>query len=193
MNIVKLVVGILLWIAVVGLAYWLYRTVDDPVKFKAEYEVRSKATKTRLLDIKVAQEYFKDSKGTYASNFDHLINTLENDKLTIIKASGDKDDTTINVVYDTILISIKDEIFKNNKFKGTEKIQDLKNIPFTNNTFELAMDTFKQERVEFPVFEAKATKDKYLDGLDEEQISNPAIKDLSIGSLTKASGKGSWQ
>ena len=193
MKNIKILVGAVLWIVVVVLAYMLYRTVDDPVKFKASFEERSKATKTRLQDIKVAQEYYKDAKGTYASNFNHLINTLANEKLTIIKVTGDPDDTTVTVLYDTILVPIKDEIYTEKKFKGTEKIEDLKNIPFTSHSFELAMDTLRQERVKLPVFQAKATKEKYLDGLDKDQIANPAIKDLSIGSLTKASGKGSWQ
>ena len=189
----KLIIGAVLWIVVMALAYWLFRTVDDPVKFKAAYEIRSKATKTRLYDIKTAQEYYRDAKGTYSGNFDELINTLENDKLMIIKEIGNLDDTTINTTFDTIYLSIKDEIINNNKFKGTDKFSDLKLIPFTTHTFELAMDTFRQERVKLPVFEVKADKNKYLAGLDEDQIANPKIKDLILGSLTSASGKANWK
>ncbi len=194
MKLIKIVIAVVLWTVVVGLAYWLYTEVDGPVTFRAEQKIRTKATQNRLLDIKVAQEYYKEKNNTYASNFDDLINTIKNEKLEIIKIIGDPDDTTIVTTYDTIQVPILEEIKNQEEFKGTDDINQLRYVPFSDNkTFELAMDTIKVQRVKLTVFEAKTTKEIYLEGLDEKFIKNPNIADLSIGSLTSASGKGSWE
>jgi hypothetical protein len=194
MKSVKIGLTVLLWLVVLGLVYKLYTVVNDPVQFKAALEVRSTATQNRLLDIKVAQEYYREKNNTYATNFDDLINTIKNDKLTIIKTMGDEDDTTVVVTYDTILVPIIDEIISKERFRGTEDVNQLRYIPLTESkSFSLAMDTITLQRVKLAVFQAKAAKDDYLDGLDKSFIKNPAIEDLSIGSLTSASGKGSWE
>ena len=183
----------LLWLCAIGLAYWLYTEVNDPVTFNAQEKIRSRATKDRLLDIKVAQNYYQEKHNTYASNFDDLINTIKNEELTIIKTIGDEDDTSVVVTYDTILVPIWEEIVAKEEFKGTEDVNQLRYVPFTKKSFELAMDTIKVQRVMLNVFEAKTTKQIYLEGLKEKFIKNPGLLDLSIGSLTSASGKGSWE
>lgn len=194
MKSVNIVITVALWAVVIGLGYYLYKTIEEPVTFETNLVERSEATQNRLLDIKVAQEYYKQQHRTYASNFDDLINTVLNEKLRIIKTIGDPDDTSAVVTYDTIYVPILDDIVEKKKFKGTTDPRELRYIPNTNNLqFDLAMDTIRVQRVELSVFEAKATKDKYLFGLDEDRIANPIINDLSIGSLESASGKGSWE
>jgi len=194
MKSVNVVITVALWAVVFGLGYYLYKQVEEPVTFESNLVQRSDATKNRLLDIKVAQEYYKQQHRTYASNFDDLINTVKNEKLRIIKTIGDPDDTTAVVTYDTIYVPILQDIMDKKKFKGTKTVDELRYIPLTNNLlFEMAMDTIQQQRVELSVFEAKATKVKYLSGLDADRIANPVIQDLSIGSLENASGKGSWE
>lgn len=194
MKSVKIGLTVLLWLVVFALVYKLYTVVNDPVQFKAALEIREKATQNRLLDIKVAQEYYREKNNTYAANFDDLINTIKNEKLIIIKTIGDPDDTTVVVTYDTIMVPIIDEITQKERFRATEDVNQLRYIPLTDSKkFTLAMDTIKIQRVELAVFEAKATKEDYLDGLDKSFIKNPVIEDLSIGSLTSASGKGSWE
>lgn len=194
MKSVKLALTVVLWVFVLGMGYWLYKTIEEPVTFEKNLNIRADATKNRLLDIKVAQEYYKQINNTYASNFDDLISTIKDEKLEIIKTNGDPDDTTIVVTYDTVYIPIMEEINEKEKFRGTQDVNQLRYIPMTENlSFELAMDTIRLQRVELVVFEAKATKAKYLSGLDEKRIANPIIEDLSIGSLESASGKGSWE
>lgn len=194
MKSVNVVITVALWAVVIGLGYYLYKQVEEPVTFETNLVERADATKDRLLDIKVAQEYYKQQHRTYASNFDDLINTVKNEKLRIIKTTGDPDDSTSVVTYDTIYVPILNDIMEKKKFRGTKSVDELRYIPMTDNlVFEMAMDTIQQQRVELSVFEAKATKDKYLSGLDADRIANPAIQDLSIGSLESASGKGSWE
>lgn len=194
MKSVKLALTVVLWVFVLGMGYWLYKTIEEPVTFEKNLNLRAEATKNRLQDIKVAQEYYKQINRTYASNFDDLISTIKDEKLRIIKTNGDPDDTTIVVTYDTIYIPIMEEITEKKKFKGTKDLNQLRYIPMTENIpFELAMDTIRLQRVELAVFEAKAAKAKYLSGLSEKRIANPVIEDLSIGSLESASGKGSWE
>ena len=165
MKSVNIILSVALWVIVVGMAFWLYKVIQDPVAFEEAKEIRIEATKNRLKDIKVAQEYYKQTNQTFANNFDDLISTIKTEELKIIKTNGDPDDTTIVTTYDTIYIPILDEIKEKRKFKGTEDIEQLRYIPLTENLeFSLAMDTLTQQRVKLSVFEAKATKQKYLSG-----------------------------
>lgn len=193
MKPVKLGLTVALWLVVFFMAYKLYKIVEEPVTFDKDLKSRSEQTQDRLLDIKVAQDYYKQKKGFYTNNFDELINMIQNEKLTIVKTNGDPDDTAVVVTYDTIMKPIIEEILEKKKFKGTKDLSQLKFIPNTDIVFDLATDTIQVQRVQLSVFEAKATKDKYLSGLDKARIANPEILDLSIGSLVSASGKGSWE
>jgi len=194
MKFMKLGMAVLLWLVVIFMGYKLYKIVEEPVTFNKQLKIKSNATKLRLLDIKVAQEYYKELNGNYADNFDKLIDAVKNEELTIIKTNGDPDDSTQVVTYDTIHVPIIEEIEEKKKFKGTKDVNQLRYIPLTENQeFNLATSKIKVQRVELNVFEALAEKKKYLEGLQDKFVDNPSIEDLSIGSLNSASGKGSWE
>lgn len=188
MKIGKVIIGVVLWLVVIGLAYMLYGIIQDPVKFEAEYNKRHDATTTRMYDIKTAQGFYLKSKKKYAGNFDELINSLKNDMITEVIINGKPDDTSVVATYDTLKYYIRDEI----NLQGTNNLDSLRYVPFSGGeTFDLESGMLKMQRVEVPVYQIDAPKSKYLKGLKEEYVERK--KDLSLGSLTQATEKASWE
>ena len=84
--------------------------------------------------------------------------------------------------------SIKDSIFGENYI-----IQNLRLIPHAQGTeLELRAGKIKSGSLTVQVFEAKAPKEEYLKGLDEDLVKN-ASKDLLVGSMTSAKINGNWE
>lgn len=188
MKIGKVLVGVVLWIAVLFLAYKLYDIIQAPVQFEADYNKHFNATTTRMYDIKAAQGYYLKSKKKYAGNFDDLINSIKNDMITEVIINGNPDDTSVVATYDTLKYYIKDEL----KFEGTNNVDSLRYVPFSGGeTFDLESGMLKMQRVDVPVYQIDVPKSKYLKGLNEDYVERK--KDLSLGSLTQATEKASWE
>jgi hypothetical protein len=184
----KVLASIVLWLAVFGMGFWLYRIIQGPVEFEKQYDERLSTTVDRLQDIKKAQGFYLLNNDQYANDFDKLINLIKFDSLMIIKTIGDPDDTSVVTTFDTLRIALIDTV----KFKGTKNIEDLKYVPFSDNElFELESDIITLQRVKVPVYQVVATRAKYLKGLDAEEVSKK--KDLILGSLTQASEQGNWE
>jgi len=52
---IKIVFQILLPVAILALAFYLYKGIETPIKFKKEMEVRHDVVKQNLMDIRTAQ------------------------------------------------------------------------------------------------------------------------------------------
>lgn len=188
MKIGKLVIVVALWVVVFGLGYWLYTIIQDPVQFEKDYTLRFKASTERLEDIRTAQEYFLKANGKYAGNFDELLASLKNDMIKEVVINGNADDTSVVTTYDTLQYMIKDKI----QFIGTGVIDSLRFVPYSGGEeFALQADILKLQRVEVPVYEVTATKDKYLKNTKTEYWE--LKKDLILGSVTEATDQGSWE
>ena len=188
MKNIKLIVSVLLWAAVIGMGYWLYRVIQEPIEFKAEYEKRRSATVNRLIDVRSAQSLYLDANDTYANQWDDLINSIKFDSLMVIKTFGDPDDTTIVTTFDTSFIMLRDTL----NLVGTKDLDSLKVIPFSGGEiFELESDILVQQRVKIPVYQVKAFKSQYLKGLNKDLVATK--RDLTLGSLSRPSDAGSWE
>ncbi len=75
----KTIVQVLLGLAIVGLAFWLYTSIMKPVRFDHEYNARREACATKLKGIRTLQEQYKLTYGVYCGDFDTLINRLYNE------------------------------------------------------------------------------------------------------------------
>lgn len=188
MKNVKLILSVVLWVAVLGMGYWLYRVIQEPIEFNAEYNKRHTATINRLNDVRNAQGFYLDVHGNYANQWDDLINSIKLDSLMVIKTFGDPDDTTIVTTFDTSFIMLRDTL----KLTGTKIIDSLKVIPFSGGElFDLESDILTQQRVKIPVYEVIALKSKYLKNLNKDLVATK--KDLVLGSLSQPSESGSWE
>jgi hypothetical protein len=188
-----------LWVLVIVLGYSLYSVIMNPIRFSKENNRRSADVIQRLKEVRKAQIAFKEVNNFYASSFDELIPLLDTGVFTIVQRR-DEELKFYNKVYreyqlkDTTYIdtlgfaSIKDSIF------GSEfNLEKLRFIPHTDGSeLQLRANKIKSGSLTVQVFEAKATKEEYLKGLDKDLIKNTA-KDLQVGSMTSAKINGNWE
>ena len=88
----KNVVKVVLFLAVVGLAYISYRSIMNPIEFEEIRAQRDNAVIARLIDIKKAQVEFRNNNGKYAASFDTLIDFVKNTKMTIVNKEYELND-----------------------------------------------------------------------------------------------------
>lgn len=193
MKIAKIGVGLVLWLVVAGLGYYLYTIIQEPVLFKQSYEKKHAATTNRMYDIKSAQAYYLKANGKYAKNLDDLIHSIKNDIITEVVINGNPDDTTQVATYDTLRYTIHEDISKKELFKATRNIDSLKYIPFSGGSevFDYQSDVIKQQRVDVPVYEVSAPKAKYLKGLKQEYVADK--DDLVLGSVSEPTERANWE
>jgi hypothetical protein len=89
----KLLTYFIFPLCIVGLAFLLYRSINEPVKFNKERDMREKVCIERLKDIRTLQVTFKDTYGHYAPVMDSLIDFYNNGKITIMQQIGSEDDS----------------------------------------------------------------------------------------------------
>lgn len=90
----KLLMVVFFVVAVV-LAYLLFNTVDEEIEFQATKTKVENSVIQRLKDIRTAQEEFFKVKGYYASNFDSLMNFIQQPNIPLPWASGDLADSIL--------------------------------------------------------------------------------------------------
>ena len=188
-----------LWVLVIGLGYALYSVIMNPIQFTKEKKRRTADVIERLKEVRKAQIAFKEVNSYYASSFDELIPLVDTGVFTIVQRR-DEELKFYNKVYreyqlkDTTYIdtlgfaSIKDSIF------GADfNIEKLRFIPHADGTeLELRANKIKSGSLTIQVFEAKAPKEEYLKGLDQDLIKN-TTKDLQVGSMVSAKINGNWE
>lgn len=188
-----------LWVIVIGLAYFLYSAIMNPIQFNKEKNKRSESIIDQLKDIRKAQIAFKEINRYYASSFDELIPLIDTGGFTIVQRR-DEELKFYNNVYrefqlkDTTFIdtlgfaSIKDSIFGANY-----DLESLRIIPQSNGAeIILKAGKIKSGNLSVQVFEARAPKEEYLKDLNKDLIKNTS-KDLVVGSMTSAKINGNWE
>lgn len=190
-------------IAIIALAFLIYRSVMEPVQFKKEVDRRSEVAIERLKGIRTLQEVYKSKTGRFLSTTDSLIDFYKNGKITIIRQIGSMDDSLAvaqkRVFRDSIHIAVKDTLFK-----GASLIVDSLNfIPFSGGQrIQLSAVTRKVSGVTIPLFEAVIPYDILLNGLDRQLIVNLKAErenlgqypGLKVGDINNANNNaGNWE
>jgi len=208
----KTVIQIVLLIAIVGLAYLCYDSINSVIEFNRVYKLRTDANIEKLKDIRTAQVAYKSQYDKYTGSFDSLINFVKSDSLKLVKKEGSLTDEQVAegmteekalslgmIKRDTILVSVLDSLF-GKKFP----IDSLKFVPFVQNeVYEMGAGIVQTgSGVKVQVFEAKVHNNVYLDGLDEQEIININDKagklekypGLKVGSLEETNNNaGNWE
>ncbi len=117
MNLTK-ILSIVLFVASIGLAYYLYNNIQTTIETKAAILVTEKQITDKLAIIREAEKVFLEQNGRYTSNWDTLINfiehgqvpiTVRSEKITQLSYGEEK----VEVRIDTIgMMPAKDKIFK---------------------------------------------------------------------------------
>ncbi len=208
----KTVIQIVLLIAIVGLAYLCYDSINSVIEFNRIYKLRTDTNIEKLKDIRTAQVAYKSQYDKYTGSFDSLINFVKSDSLKLVKKEGSLTDEQIAdgmteekalslgmIKRDTILVSVLDSLF-GKKYP----IDSIKFVPFVQNEeYEMGAGIVQTgSGVKVQVFEAKVHNNVFLDGLDEQEIINLNDKagklekypGLKVGSLEETNNNaGNWE
>ncbi len=90
----KLLTYFIFPLLIIGLAFLLFRSINEPMKFQKELKQREKVAVEQLKDIRTLQVTYRDTYGHYAPVMDSLIDFYNNGKITIMRQIGSEDDST---------------------------------------------------------------------------------------------------
>lgn len=209
----KTVLQIVLIIAAVALAYFIYRGIERPIEFEEAKEERYVETIERLKNIRKAQLAYKDVYGKFTGSWDTLIDFVMYDSVRNVRKVGELTDSMIEaglterkameqglIIRDTLKESVVEAVF-NNQIDP----QDLQYIPVPDTTakFQLGSNIVTTgSGIKVPVFEAKAHNNIVLRGLDRQYVINlneqhrlnEKYPGLKVGSLTETiNNAGNWE
>jgi hypothetical protein len=198
----KTVIQVILVAAILVVAYFVYESIQQPLRFNAEQSHRYEVTIQRLKDIRTAQTAFRSENKKYTGSFDTLIEFLKNGQFKVVMQIGDEDDSAAvsggKIIRDTILVSVLDSLFQ----KGYP-VDSIRYVPFTQDEqFELGIANLEAGNVKVNVFEAKVLCDVLLKGLDPQLLYNfktdrekkTGYPGLKVGSLTETTNNaGNWE
>ncbi|MEA3477364.1 MAG: hypothetical protein U9R60_04235 [Bacteroidota bacterium] len=197
----SLIFKISLGILIIVLAYFVYESIMQPLRFNKKKEIRDTEVIQRLKDIRATQLVYKRVYNVYAADLDTLIDFLKNGEIAVVNIIADPEDTTFTrTISDTIgYINVGDSLFK---YRSASLIDSLKYIPFSGGQFfTLDASKVKKGGLQVAVFEASAMFKTYLSGLDNQSVVN-LIKSkedmdhfpgLKVGSMLEPSTDGNWE
>ena len=90
----KLLTYFIFPLLIIGLAFLLFRSINEPMKFQKELKLRQNVAVEQLKDIRTLQVTYRDTYGHYAPVMDSLIDFYNNGKITIMRQIGSEDDST---------------------------------------------------------------------------------------------------
>lgn len=119
MNLTK-IISIVLFIVSIGLAYYLYDSINSTIETNEKIAATERLTIDKLEIIREAEKAFLEQNGRYTASWDSLINFIKNGVVpitvrteTIIPKSYGEEEVIVKV--DTIgQISAQEKIFKKN-------------------------------------------------------------------------------
>lgn len=209
----RTIIQILLIVAAVGLTYFIYKGIQDPIEFDKAKANRYDATIEKLKDIRKAQLAYKDVNGRFTGSWDTLINFINYDSVRNVRKIGELTDSMIEakiterravemglIIRDTIRVSVKEALFT-----PDFNAESLKYIPVSDTTAEFLLGqniVTTGSGIPVPVFEAKAHNNIILKGLERQYVINmneqARLNDkypgLKVGSLTETvNNAGNWE
>lgn len=148
-------------IALIGLLVWvLISSIREPIKFQNEKDRRKTAVVDRLMDIRQAQELYRDVTGQFAPRFDTLAQVLREGKIQTISVFGDPDatDGTETIRYDTTYESAMVSVEK-----YEINLDSLEYVPFSKGAkFDIWADTLTYQSTLVNVVEVGTTWKEFM-------------------------------
>jgi hypothetical protein len=187
------IIQIVLLIAIVVLAWYVWETIQTPVRFNKEKDARSAVVVQNLKDIRSVQQMYKALNDTFTPSFDTLIKFMREGQIPVVSIIYDPSDTTLSkTINDTIgFVSVADSLFGR---RQNFNINDIQYIPYSDGVkFDLDAGRINKGGVMVSVFMAMARKEDYLKGMDKALIRNPSVKDLIVGSMSEPTTDGNWE
>ncbi len=189
-------VSAVLVIVALVIAYFNYKSIEEPIEFMKKKNYRYSAVIQRLKDIREAEIAYKKEYGKYTGSFDTLIDFIKNDSVKVIKMFGDVPDTLTEmealelgiVRRDTIRVPAYEYIFNENYMAKRDprwelNVDELRYVPFTDNSeFDIAAGVLERSSgVKVQVFQVTDS-----DPFDPQDV-------LQVGSLENPTVSGNWK
>jgi hypothetical protein len=211
----RIIIQIILIVSAAILAFMVWKSIQTPINFVKEKDVRYKQVVNSLIDIRKAQVAYKEVNGKFSGNWDSLTNFVKYGMIPKIRKIGMLTDSMIEagldekqalkqglIIRDTVKASVLEEVFSKDF-----PIEKLRIIPFSKGQeFWLQQTTLTTgSGVNVPVFEARAHYTQFLTELQEEygqeiinlneQLrANDRYPGLKVGSITEPNNNaGNWE
>jgi len=199
------ILRILLWIPIAILAYFVYSSVMDPIKFSEEKQARYTDAIGNLLDIRKSEIAYKSVNGKFTNNWDKLVEFIDSAQFTLISRRD-----TSYMAYDKVyrMDRLKEEIIvdtlgfvpvKDSLFKSSDSYKTMMYVPHTDGMkFELKTNVINKNGINVPVFVARVKKADLLNGMDPQLVTEAIdafdVKGiyLQVGDLEQSSVSGNW-
>lgn len=177
------------------LAYFIYDGVQNKIEFRDMAQQRNEVVQDRLENVADAQKKFKQEKGRYAANFPELLNFVNNDSLTIIKAIGNVPDSLTEVEAVQLGIVIRDTslVPATSIFEDGISIDSLKYVPFgEGEEFKIQAGVIEKNKVNVNVFEVSTTLETVYKGLKTKNEAVKLTDEIKVGSMSEPITTGNW-
>ena len=192
----RLLINLILAVLVVGLVWVLIMSIREPIAFQAEKQKRERAVVDKLMQVRTAQEAFRDIKGGFAPDFDTLAYVLKTDSFAIIKVIGDPDDPnfTGEIEYDTSYSPAIDSILS----LGIS-LDSLKYVPYGSGaTFDIAADTLTYQSTMVSVVEVGVRRETFMGSFADPRFARYDQKYdpksiIKFGNLNAPNLSGNWE
>ncbi|MEG1498290.1 MAG: hypothetical protein RRX93_04050 [Bacteroidales bacterium] len=206
----KIALQIVLAAVAVILAFAIYKSIMQPVRFNKEKNQRAQIVVQRLKDIRTVEEAFKKANNRFIGDIDSLVDFLQNGELPYTKMIGNVPDslTEEEAVKKGI---VSREIFKEKAYEvlfpnhpDKEKhLANLAYVPFTEKTKKIHLEAgfVSKSGFQVPVFEATVPFEEFLIGMNDQDIQNLNSKSndmnrypgIKVGSMNEAITEGNWE
>jgi len=210
----KNITRILLGIATLILAYFLFESIMKPQRFETLKTRKEAEVVNRLKDIRTVQLAFRNVHGRFAPTMDTLVLFLEEGRLPTVRKTGDIPEEMTEaealrqgiITRDTVFTDAYSALFPD-RDKATH-MANFRFIPFTGRTKEFTIEAGFVTRgaagayVEIPVVEVSAL---LLDYMTEPEFLQIAINRAKLerdknrfpgrkfGSMTDPITEGNWE
>ncbi len=215
---IKLPLIIGLTAGIIILAWILFRQIMTPLEYQKELEIREAAVIERIIQIRSAEQAFKQKHQRYTADWDSLINFVLYDTLEFERKLVDENDSLGMVMLkrsgrqniEKFSMAVRDTIFVNRGKEHikltTKQIEDMKLIPGAQPGTQYILNAgmlTTESKVVVPVFEAKAPYKLFMHDLDEQELvnlideaKNVFIKypGIAVGAIDRATNDaGNWE
>jgi len=166
----KLAVNAILILLIAGLAFILFSSIQEPIKFKSEKDKREDAVISRLMDIRKAQEAYRSITGEFAHSFDTLRQVLKTGNFAQVSIESDPSDPNNEdkYIYDTTFLPAIDSL----QAMGIE-LDGMEIVPFGDGkeVFSCYADTITYQKTLVHVCEVATSYDKFMGEFKDEKYT----------------------
>tara|TARA_R110002050_G_scaffold200591_1_gene335499 strand:+ start:46073 stop:46840 length:768 start_codon:yes stop_codon:yes gene_type:complete len=178
------------------LAFANYKSIDEPIQFMKEKQVRYASVIQSLKDLRQVELTYKKEYKKFCGSMDTLINFLENDSVYMVKMYGDVPDSLTEeqalemgiirrdtTQHPAFAIAFNEEYMATRDNKYHLDRSTLKYIPFTDNVEFVvsAGEITRSSGAKVQVFEIKDAAP-----FDENDV-------MTVGSMTDPTTAGNWK